>query len=623
MQQEILNFIEKLTDVRKNFIYEDFRQYCLSQDILSIVDIINRRDVEKMLALWNKVLSSGFIQLQHPLNSNIITRAVANLTLGAVNTIFMIDSENKYPWIFTQATDFISHIVVDDKIFTVRGNWPIVNLFQWKQVPFESLKYSEKKKMGLTLSMELPQHFVFHMGQFFYLMDQNNLIKDTQINPEKCFFLPQKYKKNTLKLDKNNIYLYPMGISNYATREFEKALYREAIKTIKVDEDKNKFDLVIWMGFSSGNYRRWIEREKGIANFIFELNKYFKKIKLYYNGLTDYDSIINNSQIQSYGSLYDRNSNIFEHICLEIQKNGANCTCISLDNMDYRHKIAICETVDICISEANTTALVPFSFCDKIGVNLIPPQIPLSRRVGTIIANDNKYILASSDGRDYHVPWQYLFNLSAELLEKLRQIKIDRLEIPLASLLKQQYDFYQKYQVNISLETVILLEEIKSYNHSSESIVRKLEEQNQILQSDMQKQSKIIKSHKDLLIFKTQYGTAKQRIQNQLSYKLGQAMIANSKSILGYIRMPFVLSYIYDKHKQEQKNYQEKIKKDPSLKLPPLESYPDYKEALKEKECLTYKLGESLIKASKTWYKGGYVKIWFEIRKLKKIKKGE
>lgn len=55
------------------------------------------------------------------------------------------------------------------------------------------------------------------------------------------------------------------------------------------------------------------------------------------------------------------------------------------------------------------------------------------------------------------------------------------------------------------------------------------------------------------------------------------------KSLPGYIRMPFVLSYIKDKYKQEQKIYQEKIKKDPSLKLPPLESCPDYKEALKEK----------------------------------------
>ncbi|MFB1643802.1 hypothetical protein ABZN44_00005, partial [Campylobacter sp. MRC_CM2] len=42
----------------------------------------------------------------------------------------------------------------------------------------------------------------------------------------------------------------------------------------------------------------------------------------------------------------------------------------------------------------------------------------------------------------------------------------------------------------------------------------------------------------------TQANSAKARIQNQLSYKLGQAMIENSKSILGYIRMPYVLSYI-------------------------------------------------------------------------------
>ncbi|EOG3979267.1 hypothetical protein ACLBTG_001230 [Campylobacter coli] len=124
------------------------------------------------------------------------------------------------------------------------------------------------------------------------------------------------------------------------------------------------------------------------------------------------------------------------------------------------------------------------------------------------------------------------------------------------------------------------------------------------------------------LSFQAHHGTAKSRIQNQLSYKLGQAMIVNSKSLLGYIRMPFVLSYIKDKHKQEQKIYQEKIKKNPSLKLPPLESYPDYKEALKFKNHLSYKLGEALIQANKTWYKGGYVKMLFEIGKLKqKIKK--
>ncbi|EQA3189754.1 alpha-2,3-sialyltransferase, partial [Campylobacter coli] len=138
------------------------------------------------------------------------------------------------------------------------------------------------------------------------------------------------------------------------------------------------------------------------------------------------------------------------------------------------------------------------------------------------------------------------------------------------------------------------------------------------LQSNIQEKSTQLNQTQSKLSFQTKYGTAKQRIQNQLSYKLGQAMIVNSKSVLGYLIMPFVLSYIKDKHKQEQKIYQEKIKKDPSLKLPPLEDYPDYKEALKLKNHLSYKLGQALIQANKTWYKGGYIKLLFEIRKLKR-----
>ena len=67
--------------------------------------------------------------------------------------------------------------------------------------------------------------------------------------------------------------------------------------------------------------------------------------------------------------------------------------------------------------------------------------------------------------------------------------------------------------------------------------------------------------------------SAKARIQSQLSYKLGQALIENSKSLWGYLRMPFVLSYIKDKHEFEQKAYKTKIKEHPHLALPSLESW--------------------------------------------------
>ncbi|EAI4135407.1 alpha-2,3-sialyltransferase, partial [Campylobacter jejuni] len=93
--------------------------------------------------------------------------------------------------------------------------------------------------------------------------------------------------------------------------------------------------------------------------------------------------------------------------------------------------------------------------------------------------------------------------------------------------------------------------------------------------------------------------SAKARIRSHLCYKLGQAMIENSRSILGYIRIPYVLSYIMDKHKFEQKAYKAKIKENPNLALPPLETYSDYNEALKLKNSFTYKIGEALIKAHK------------------------
>ncbi|WP_086239266.1 hypothetical protein [Campylobacter devanensis] len=120
------------------------------------------------------------------------------------------------------------------------------------------------------------------------------------------------------------------------------------------------------------------------------------------------------------------------------------------------------------------------------------------------------------------------------------------------------------------------------------------------------------------LCFALNYGTAKSRIKNQLTYKLGQAMIANSKSLWGYIRMPYVLSYIKDIHKKEQIAYNEKIKANPNLKLPPLESYPDYNEAIKLKNHLSYKLGEALINADKSKLKLGYLSLWFKCKNITK-----
>ncbi|EAI9644740.1 alpha-2,3-sialyltransferase, partial [Campylobacter jejuni] len=141
-----------------------------------------------------------------------------------------------------------------------------------------------------------------------------------------------------------------------------------------------------------------------------------------------------------------------------------------------------------------------------------------------------------------------------------------------------------------------------------------LQQTNQIhnLNTTLENKNQLLITKENLLNFQNNYGKAKTRVQNQLSYKLGQALILNSKSVLGFLSLPFIILSIIISHKQEQKAYKFKVKKNPNLALPPLETYPDYNEALKEKECFTYKLGEEFIKAGKNWYGGGVYQIYIQ-----------
>lgn len=184
-----------------------------------------------------------------------------------------------------------------------------------------------------------------------------------------------------------------------------------------------------------------------------------------------------------------------------------------------------------------------------------------------------------------------------------------------------QYNYSKNLENKIAIKNTNLeflrLDKLSKIQNLNQTIQNNLT-QIQILTQNIKFKEQIIQDQDNLLSFQSQHGTAKQRIQSQLSYKLGQTMIVNSKNIFGILFMPVYIISTLLSHRQEKKIYQEKMKKDPSLKLPPLESYPDYKEALKFKNHLSYKLGQALIKANKTWYKGGYVKLIFEIRKLKR-----
>ncbi|EAJ6217733.1 sulfotransferase family 2 domain-containing protein [Campylobacter coli] len=240
------------------------------------------------------------------------------------------------------------------------------------------------------------------------------------------------------------------------------------------------------------------------------------------------------------------------------------------------------------------------------------------------------------DKKYFNIPQNiYLNNLESKIL--IKNINLDSLRLKKSFQIQNlnqtietknktiQENLSQINNLNQTIETKnkTIQENLSQINNLNQTIETKnktiQENLSQInnLNQTIETKNKTIQNKDDLLNFQAQYGTAKSRIQNQLSYKLGQTMIVNSKSFLGCLLMPVILLGIVISHKQEQKIYKQKIEKDPSLKLPSLEQYPDYREAIKLKNHLSYKLGKELVKANKIWYKGGYFQFLYFIKKLK------
>ncbi|OCX43206.1 hypothetical protein A7X81_08160 [Campylobacter ornithocola] len=104
------------------------------------------------------------------------------------------------------------------------------------------------------------------------------------------------------------------------------------------------------------------------------------------------------------------------------------------------------------------------------------------------------------------------------------------------------------------------------------------------------------------------YG-ASLRIKERLSYKLGEAIMKNSKSYLDYFKIPFELRKVKKEHFKNQKEQKN---------LPPLKAYADYKHAQIAKTHLPYLLGNALLQASRTPFKIGYLSLPFKLRKIAK-----
>lgn len=103
----------------------------------------------------------------------------------------------------------------------------------------------------------------------------------------------------------------------------------------------------------------------------------------------------------------------------------------------------------------------------------------------------------------------------------------------------------------------------------------------------------------------------KAKAYDSLPYKLGVILIHNSKTFTGILRIPTQILVCLRRHRCQGGLVSQDYNHSQSKTI---------------KQTFTYKLGKALIQAHKTWYKGGYIKFWFDwyqLRKELKNKKGK
>ena len=109
------------------------------------------------------------------------------------------------------------------------------------------------------------------------------------------------------------------------------------------------------------------------------------------------------------------------------------------------------------------------------------------------------------------------------------------------------------------------------------------------------------------------------RVQNHLSYKLGNVLMRNAKNPFGMVKLIFLIPMLIIIHKEEKKmaNY--------SSNNLSMEYYDDYEEALRIQNFFSYQLGSLLIRSSKKYNIFCVFVLPYQIVKLyqKKVRKND
>ncbi|APW66494.1 hypothetical protein LPB137_11875 [Poseidonibacter parvus] len=478
MSKEIEKILKKIKNWEDEYIVKEYINI-KEDEISNLYQWQKNKDFNKLLNFWKDIISQEYLELDHPIIPNLKTRAIESTQIGTSNFVIFADENLENPWILGQLVRMVDIIVTMDNIYRsesiLESNIVLSSLNKIESVfinSLQSIKYNVKFA-GFRLQQPRPYHHFYDQINYLYLLENNYPKK---ILCEKTFFLPENFDKGIIS---DGVYLIPSlmhGISRFKkgnrNLEFEKVIekidermehsvYTQSMKDFDKIVRKEDFDLILWFSISVEK-RSWIDQNEAFINIVNLLKKYFKTIKIYIDGMTAEDGLtIQNKEEEE----------IFKNLDEAfIKDKSINLT--SLIGKDYKTKICYCSTINLFITSAGTSSIIPLRFCKKPGVLHSNSKLWLFGEINTNTikcANHSMIIDIKEKGKpddsfdSYYIPWQHIYNLTAEVLNQIKGTNIKIIDVPTEKIEKLRDTIFKDYIVP---ESHIIKEfnELKGYD---------------------------------------------------------------------------------------------------------------------------------------------------------------
>lgn len=478
MSGNISDLLPAISAGKDNLEVVEFDDKKSASDTSKIFEMQRKYDISGLLSFWKEKSKKSFFELSHP-ESNVRTRAVYGVQYGMANFVFMIDANGSNIWVLAQCVSLIDVAITGKNIYkSACGNAaPILShIEKLSCVKFSDLDY-RNSGFGFLLSQARPYHHFYDQLKFLLSFESNKLVAE-----KRSFFFPAE--SEVKKMDAG-VFFFPNAVGNNFINQknsfliknlnenMEDFVYKDALLHIECERGKVRKDgwLALWFGIT-GQKRSWLEQVEGCINIVKMLRLHFEGVVLYIDGMTAMqgERLVNEEDEAVYREIKKR---LIEAKGVEVHP---------LVGWDYRDKIACCDSVDMFIANAGTGCMVPLRFVKKPGVLhsntklfTFPGEYP-----DYIKRAHNSYVLDVANGVtdaamhvSYHIPWQHIFNLAAEVLNQIKGSNIKPLEVPPVEEVAKAYEVQEQAKKQKLMAFAAIEHRVKP-QHKSPDILREV-----------------------------------------------------------------------------------------------------------------------------------------------------